>query len=605
MDDAKRQLLLLVVIGAVTFGLYESGILGGDGENEETPAAEVAEAAPADTGGAYDPLSAPPLDAGVREAREAAETLYTIETDAMRAVFTDRNTGVVSVQLKEEQFANDDGSLLELVTTDKERYFPFRVYVTGVEIPEDAVWTGRQVDATHVEFEYRTEDGIRIVREIRAAEQNYELVSRVRVINESAHQRHARVRYMTHHYLRREDESGGFIARPPTRLAKGACYHSDEESMDRAEVADLVTDTVGFPSPEFTGFHDTYFSNLLISTEGEATRCVLSAQRRGAGEEGYSGTLLQAELRFPQATLDAGQETVATATAFMGPHDRDVLRASGHHLSEVIDLGWFSIIADGLISALKFIRGFVGNWGFAIILLTFFVKLLFLPLTMKSFESMAAMRRLKPQIDALNEKYGDDREAKGAATMALYKREGVNPAAGCLPSLLQMPVWFALYRSLSTNVELYRAPFALWWQDLSAPDPYFVLPVIVGLLMHFQQRLTPNTMDPAQAKIFMYVMPIIFGGFMLFLPAGLCLYIVTNSTLSILQQRWIYRRLDEKEAAKKAAGPQDEADDDADVDDDSDAQTDNSDTENPGSGSASRRPTSGKKKKRKARSGRR
>jgi YidC/Oxa1 family membrane protein insertase len=157
---------------------------------------------------------------------------------------------------------------------------------------------------------------------------------------------------------------------------------------------------------------------------------------------------------------------------------------------------------------------------------------------------MARMKALKPEIDRINELYADDREKKGAAMMELYRKKGINPMAGCFPVLLQLPIWFSLYQSLATNVELFRAPFALWWQDLSGPDPYFLLPLALGVLMFVQQKITPAAgMDPVQVKVMLYVMPIMITAFMLFLPAGLCLYMFTNSALSIGQQRLIESRV--------------------------------------------------------------
>jgi YidC/Oxa1 family membrane protein insertase len=186
----------------------------------------------------------------------------------------------------------------------------------------------------------------------------------------------------------------------------------------------------------------------------------------------------------------------------------------------------------------------VGNWGIAIILLTFFVKLVLFPLTHKQMASMAKMKELKPEMDRLNELYADDREKKGAAVMELYRKKGVNPMAGCFPVLLQLPIWFSLYSSLSSNIRLLHAPFALWWGDLSSPDPYFVLPLALGVLMFVQQKLAPPTgADPMQAKMMLYLMPGMITSFMLFLPAGLCLYMFTNSALSIVQQRVIESRL--------------------------------------------------------------
>jgi YidC/Oxa1 family membrane protein insertase len=200
---------------------------------------------------------------------------------------------------------------------------------------------------------------------------------------------------------------------------------------------------------------------------------------------------------------------------------------------------------------------------------------------------MAKMRVLKPEMDRINELYGEDREKKGAAIMELYKKHQINPLAGCLPSLLQMPVWVALYQSLSTNIELYHAPFVGYWTDLSSPDKFLVLPLLLGALMYVQQRMTPTTADPMQAKIMLYLMPTMMTAFMLFLPAGLCLYMVTNSTLGIAQQRWIQWRLDRQidESQPPSAGGTDGAGPD-----------DGPTTTGPSSVVATRKPAGGKKR---------
>ncbi len=567
MDDAKRQFYVLGAIGVIIAGLYLYGELGpersvGDEANETAAASSAASndegssSAPSESPGgelAGTPLVAPP----VGRSRDDERT-FTIDTDLYRATFTDHGGGLVRFELKNEQFADEDGSLLNLVTTDKERYLPFRIQVTGADIPADALWEGEQISARAIVLRW-SGNGLRITRRIEAGRAPYQLWSTVRVENESESGRYARVRYFTHHYVTKDDESGGFIGRPSTHLTHGLCVHAEDGDLEteRETGETLSQDVMGWRAAEVVGFHDTYFANMLVAPDGPAERCVLAAQRRPNSDE-YHGTLFQAELRYAGQEIAPGDSLEQRTFAYVGPADREALRAAGHGLTEVIDLGWFSFIANGLIDVLRWLHGILGNWGFAIIVLTLMVKALFYPLTVRSFRSMAAMRRLKPKLDALNEKYGDDREKKGAATMELYRKEGVNPAAGCLPSLLQMPVWFALYRSLSTNIELYKAPFILWWTDLSAPDPYYVLPVLTALLMHLQQRLTPSTMDPAQAKIFMYLMPLVFGAFLLFLPAGLCLYIVTNSTLTILQQRRIYAKLDREQAAAAAEAPNDD-----------------------------------------------
>jgi YidC/Oxa1 family membrane protein insertase len=242
--------------------------------------------------------------------------------------------------------------------------------------------------------------------------------------------------------------------------------------------------------------------------------------------------------------------------AYLGPKMPEELSIAGHGLRSAINTGFFTSLASGLTALLALIHSVVGNWGLAIILLTVFVKLALYPLTHKQMESMAKMKELKPEMDRINELYADDREKKGAAVMELYRKKGVNPMAGCFPVLLQLPIWFSLYSSLSSNIRLLNAPFALWWRDLSSPDPYFILPLALGVLMFVQQKLAPPAgTDPLQAKMMQYMMPVMITSFMLFLPAGLCLYMFTNSALSIVQQRVIESRLKNRVSATATAAP--------------------------------------------------
>ena len=201
---------------------------------------------------------------------------------------------------------------------------------------------------------------------------------------------------------------------------------------------------------------------------------------------------------------------------------------------------------------LSLVHGFVGNWGVAIILVTFLIKLAFYKLTESSGRSMAKMRNLQPRMKALQDRYKDDKPALSQAMMDLYKREKVNPAAGCLPILIQMPFFLAFYWVLLESVEMRQAPFALWITDLSTRDPYFILPLIMGVAMFTQQKLNPAPADPVQAKV-MQVMPIMFTVFFAFFPSGLVLYWVTNTLLSIAQQ-WKVNKVVEAEMKAKKGG---------------------------------------------------
>jgi len=611
MDNPKRQLALLAVLGLIAGGLYFADTFAGPGQSTPATPSE-AEPAAAEEIRQEDEESAE-ADEVDRAARAETEQRFTIETEKFEATFSNLNTGLVAFELRDGRWTDEQGDPLQLVTTNQEQFYTFQLEARGVSIPADAVWQGEQIDERTLRFRWQG-DGFLVVRRIEAGNDPYQLWSTVRIVNLGEEARPVAVAHRAYNYVPREAEEGGFIGRPSTAATSGACSYGDDE-LERLDGSTLrenaversgtaLSPGIGFgPAVKFVSLADTYFATAFAPSGGLAQRCILSASHRGGdlADDSWMGTLFEAELRGPRVELAGGDAVVTRTLAFIGPTDRDALVAAGHGLTEVVDLGWFSFIANGFADLLESIHEVVGNWGLAIILLTILVKLVFFPLTWHSFKAMGKMRMLKPQIDAINEKYGDDREKKGAAMMELYRKEKVNPAAGCLPSLLQMPVWFALYRSLSTNVELYHAPFTLYWTDLSSPDPYYVLPILVALLMHVQQRLTPTTADSAQMKMMMYFMPLMIGAFMLFLPAGLCLYMVTNSVLTMLQQRAIYAKLDRDKEAKD--GSSTTLDDEGGDDDDDDETADLQPTEALAGASASARRRSIKRGKKRQRRG--
>lgn len=254
-----------------------------------------------------------------------------------------------------------------------------------------------------------------------------------------------------------------------------------------------------------------------------------------------------------QQSIAAGARTNLETTLFVGPKLQDQLDAVAPGLGLTVDYGWLTVLAKPIFWVLEHLHALVGNWGVAIILLTFLIKLVFYKLSETQYRAMARMRKFAPRMQQLKEQYGDDRQKLQAKMMELYKKEGFNPLAGCWPMLVQMPVFISLYWVLRESVELRHAPFMLWLQDLSAPDPYYILPVIFGLTMFLQQKLTANvTMDPMQQRI-MQIMPVGLAVFFAFFPAGLVLYWCTNNMLSIAQQWYIYRKLDAEGLGHKAA----------------------------------------------------
>ncbi|MFK5925159.1 MAG: membrane protein insertase YidC [Desulfuromusa sp.] len=249
------------------------------------------------------------------------------------------------------------------------------------------------------------------------------------------------------------------------------------------------------------------------------------------------------ENKFSSAplTLLAAQKTSFDYTSYFGPKDDVFLSAAGHQFDKAIYYGFFHPLSKPLMVVLKFFYKFIGNYGFSVILLTVCIKLIFWPLTQKSYKSMKGMQTLQPEMKKMREKYGKDKQKLNQEMMSFYKENKVNPMGGCLPMVIQIPVFFALYRVLLGSIELRHAPFLLWITDLSAKDPYYVTPLIMGVTMFVQQKMSPTNMDPTQAKI-MLMMPVVFTFMFLNFPAGLVLYWLTNNLLTILQQYLIKRQ---------------------------------------------------------------
>jgi len=261
------------------------------------------------------------------------------------------------------------------------------------------------------------------------------------------------------------------------------------------------------------------------------------------------GDLAIASIIGPIRIVPSQRDEIFETTLFVGPKLQSQLEEINKSLKLTVDYGWLTILSGPLFWLLSKAYTVLQNWGFAIICITILIKLIFYKLTQTSGRSMAKMRTIQPRMKALQERYKDDRQQLSQAMMELYKREKVNPAAGCLPILIQMPFFLAFYWVLLESVEMRQAPFALWITDLSTRDPYFILPLIMGVAMLLQAKLNPTPADPIQAKV-MQIMPIMFTGFFAFFPSGLVLYWVTNTVLSIAQQ-WRINKIVELESKKK------------------------------------------------------
>ncbi len=316
--------------------------------------------------------------------------------------------------------------------------------------------------------------------------------------------------------------TGGVIYSPQEKYEKIKFDQMKKHDLDRTVTGGWVA------------MMQHYFLGALIPDAAGAEHCytkVLEDSRYVIG------------MIAPPRTIAAGDTGDFSTRLYLGPKLQDELKQVAPGLELTVDYGKLTVLAQPLFWLLKNIHHLVGNWGWSIILLTMLIKLAFYKLSETSYRSMANMRKLAPRLKSLKERYGDDRQKLNQAMMELYKKEKINPLGGCLPIAVQIPVFIALYWMLLESVELRQAPFMLWIQDMSAPDPYYILPLLMGITMLVQQKLNPAPMDPIQAKVMM-VLPVVFTVFFAFFPSGLVLYWVVNNSLSITQQAVITRRIE-------------------------------------------------------------
>jgi len=317
----------------------------------------------------------------------------------------------------------------------------------------------------------------------------------------------------------------------------GAAVYTEKEKFQKVAFKDIDKNKIPYPKNSNDGWvamlQHYFFSAWLPK----------NSTPREFYTRHLEGGLYSAGVIVPAGIIGAGKSATLTVPLYAGPEEHEKLAKIAPGLDLTIDFGWLTIIAVPLFWVLSWIHQWVGNWGVAIILLTVLIKLLFYPLSQASYRSMAKMRVLAPKMQKLKDQYGSDRQRLQQAMMELYKTEKINPLGGCLPIVVQIPVFISLYWTILASVELRHAPFFGWIQDLSAQDPWFVLPILMGISMIIQTRLNPEPPDPVQAKV-MKIMPVAFSIFFFFFPAGLVLYWLVNNVLSIIQQWHINRVLE-------------------------------------------------------------
>lgn len=403
-------------------------------------------------------------------------------------------------------------------------------------------------DDNGVRYRYRTPEGVVIEREWKLEEGSILVEAAVTIRNGSDR---------THRHtlgigaaLTANDamkQGGGFLSGlvPPADHLQALCF--TDGSVRREALASLegVQETYD-AGARWVAADRQYFVSAVVLRDRVDAGCRLERL----------GDVARALAILPEVTLGPGEERRHKFTLYLGPKKPDLLTLADAELEEAIEYTIFgmnlALLCTFLLWILRTIHAWTGSWGVAILGLTFLVKLVLFPLNQRQGKSLRAMSALKPEMDALKEKYGDDRQRFNEEMLKLYRSHNVNPAGGCLPILIQMPIWIALYRSLWVSVDLYQEGF-LWIADLTTRDPFWILPVLLVMVMFVQQRTLPSTMDPAQQKVLQYFMPLMFGTMMAALPAGLCLYILTNTLLTIVQQHFINKTIGPPPGTAKTA----------------------------------------------------
>lgn len=329
-------------------------------------------------------------------------------------------------------------------------------------------------------------------------------------------------------------ESSGSLTMP---TYTGGAYSSAETNYKKYSFQDMEKANLDINTKAgWVALLQHYFVSAWVPNQ-DAENTIYSRTNNGIATIGYRG---------PVTTIAPNSEATITSQLWTGPKNQKEMEATAANLDLTVDYGWAWFIAKPLFALLTFIQSIVTNWGLAIIGVTIVVKTILYPLTKAQYTSMARMRMLQPKIQEMRERFGDDRQRMSQEMMKLYKEEKVNPMGGCLPILIQMPIFIALYWTFMEAVELRHAPFFGWIQDLSAQDPYYILPLLMGASMFLLQKMSPSPVtDPVQQKV-MTFMPVMFTVFFLWFPSGLVLYWLTSNIITIVQQWLIYRNLEKK-----------------------------------------------------------
>ena len=505
----------------------------------------------------------------------ASQQLISVQTDLYHLWISPKGGDIVRVELLNHDKNKDSDEPFVMLESDAKRTYVAQSGLIGLNGPdsgrngrpvyeiEKSAYTladakaakdkdGKSVQVLSVPMVFKTADGVEIIKTFTFTQGEYPVVVNHKVVNRSGQNWQGQ---MFGQLKRDNSEDPGKSDQGIFTLGTflGGAWGTPEEHYNKLKFANFNDEKLSVEAKGgWIAMVQHYFVSAWIPGELKLTQA--NGQAYSAKLESRKSSDDMNILSFTSPTINVPAGTVAEvdATFYSGPKIQSELKDLAVGLNQTVDYGWLWPIAKLLFLGLQFFHNLVGNWGWSIILLTILVKLILWPLSSKSYRSMAKMRVIAPEMQRMKEEFGEDRMRFSQEMMALYKREQVNPLSGCLPLLLQMPIFLALYWVLMESVELRHAPWMLWIQDLSAMDPWFILPLLMGATMFIQQMLNPQPADPMQAKVFK-IMPIMFTVFMLFFPAGLVLYWIVNNSITITQQWFINKSVEKARSSKETA----------------------------------------------------
>jgi YidC/Oxa1 family membrane protein insertase len=553
-----RRIILYIALMAILFALWQAW-------QKDYPPASAIVTTPASAPGS---ANVPPVSASGQAANAPVPTTGTVpapgtipanqptatpthqlihvNTDVFRAAIDPQGGNVVQLSLpKYPESVDTPNKPVQILNDDPNTLFVAQTGLIGPTGPDtqtgQATYTSQQTEyqlapgqnALDVNLTWQNADGVKVTKTFTFQRGKYDIRVNYQVDNQSKQpwsgQLYGQLRQKpptaSSGLLGIHTYNGGAISTTAEPYEKISYSKIGKENLDRSSAGGWLA------------IQQRYFLTSLIPSQSETNHFYSRADADGVDSLGFVGK---------QLNVQPSQNGTAGATLYAGPEQADNLKVLAPHLDLTIDYGWLWPISVAIFWVMKHIHAWIGNWGWSIVLVTLLIKLLFYKLSETSYRSMAKMRKLTPKIQAIKDRFGDDKQKLSQATMELYKKEKVNPLTGCLPMIVQIPFFIALYYVLIESVELRQAPFILWIRDLSVHDPYYVLPVLMGLSMWLQQRLNPAPPDPMQAKVMM-LLPVIFTVFFLSFPAGLVLYWLVNNCLSVLQQWYITRKMEKSD----------------------------------------------------------